>query len=342
VSLHLAAGKRAHRNFVRAHPGGFVVFSPRFQTMSDLIKDAAKRGLKKAARWASTGKNVPRLKGLQAWWQRHVGEQNEINSLREQYAGLIHAPTPRKLLATHERKVHSQFGEDGLLLHFFSKIGAPNQTFIEFGIEDGTECNAANLALHFGWGGLLMDGSDSLADSARTFYHKRHGIAPEHVQIRTEFITKENVNDLFTQYGFKGELDMLSLDIDGVDYWIWDAITVVSPRLVIIEFNASFGPDRSVTVPYEPSFERYAHHESGWYHGASLKAFTKLAAKKGYFLAGCDTAGANAIFIRRDIGQGKVAEFTPEEAFYPHTARLREASVEGQWDRVKHLPMIEI
>ena len=310
--------------------------------MSDLLKDAAKRGLKKAARWASTGKNVPRLKGLQAWWQRHVGEQNQINALREQYASLIHAPSPRKLLATHERKVHSQFGEDGLLLHFFSQIGAPNQTFIEFGIEDGTECNAANLALHFGWGGLLMDGSDSLADSARTFYHKRHGIAPQHVQIRTEFITKENVNDLFTQYGFKGELDMLSLDIDGVDYWIWDAITVVSPRLVIIEFNASFGPTRSVTVPYEPSFERYAHHESGWYHGASLTAFTKLAAKKGYFLAGCDTAGANAIFIRRDIGAGKVAEFTPADAFYPHTARLREASVEGQWDRVKHLPMIEI
>jgi hypothetical protein len=97
-----------------------------------------------------------------------------------------------------------------------------------------------------------------------------------------------------------------------------------------------------VTVPYEASFERYAHHESGWYHGASLTAFTKLAAKKGYFLAGCDTSGANAIFIRRDVGQGKVAEFTPEEAFYPCAPRMREASLDEQWERVKHLPLIEI
>ena len=73
--------------------------------MSELLKDAAKRGLKKAARWASTGKNLPRLKGMQAWWQRHVGDQNEVNVLREQYASLIHAPDKRKLLASHERKI---------------------------------------------------------------------------------------------------------------------------------------------------------------------------------------------------------------------------------------------
>ncbi len=307
--------------------------------MSELIKNAARRGLRRVARWASTGKNLPRLKGLQAWWRRHVGDPNEINALREHYATLIHAPDKRQRLAVHERKIHSQFGEDGLLLHLFSKVGAPAKSFIEFGIEDGTECNAANLALHFGWGGLLMDGSESLAERARQFYHGRHGIAPSHVQIHTHFITRENVNDLFAQHGFRGEVDLLSIDIDGVDYWVWDAVSVVSPRLVIIEYNASFGPERSVTVPYERSFERYAHHPSGWYHGASLTALSRLAAKKGYFLAGCDTCGANAIFVRRDAGEGKVEEFTPAEAFYPCAPRQREATLEEQWERVKHLPL---
>jgi len=307
--------------------------------MSELIKNAARRGLRRLARWASSGENLPRLKGLQAWWQRHVGDANEVNALREQYAVLLREPDKRQRLALHERKVHSQFGEDGLLLHLFSKIGAPNKTFIEFGIEDGTECNAANFALHFGWGGLLMDGSDALALCARQFYHGRHGIAPSHVRIHTHFITRENVNELFAQHGFRGEVDLRSIDIDGVDDWVWDGVKVVAPRLVIIEFNASFGPDRSVTVPYEAAFERYAHHESGWYHGASLTALAKLAARNGYFLAGCDSCGANALFVRRDTGAGKVEEFTSAEAFYPCAPRQREASLDEQWARVRHLPI---
>jgi len=105
---------------------------------------------------------------------------------------------------------------------------------------------------------------------------------------------------------------------------------VVSPRVVIIEFNASFGPTRSGTVPYHPSFDRYANHNSGWYHGASLTALTKLATKMGCLLAGCESSGANAAFIRRNAGGEKVEKFTPEEAYYPCVPQLREASLEEQ------------
>lgn len=320
-----------------------MVCFPRLQNMSDLIKNAAKRGLKQAARWASTGKNLPRLKGMQAWWQRHVGNQNEINALREQYAGLIHAADQRTLLAAHERKIHSQFGEDGLLLHFFSKIGAPNKTFIEFGIEDGTECNAANLALHFGWGGLFLEGSDSLADRARLFYHREHAIPADHVKIRTAFITRENVNDLFLQNGLRGEIDFLSVDVDGVDYWLYEAITVVQPRLVVLEFSTTYGPNRSLTVPYEPAFERYAKHPSGYYQGASLLALTKLAERKGLVLVGCGTAGANAFFVRRDLAAAAgLPTYTAAEAYEINAVWRARHTDPDAFEVIKHLPLIEV
>ena len=311
--------------------------------MSELLKNAAKRGLKKAASWVSTGKNLPRLKVMQTWWQRHVGDQNAINDLRSQYASLIHAPDKGKLLALHERKVHSQFGEDGLLLHFFSKIGAPNKTFIEFGIEDGTECNAANLALNFGWGGLFLEGSDSLADRARVFYHRDRGISPNHVKIRSAFITRENINDLFVQNGMTGEIDFLSVDVDGVDYWLYDAITVVQPRLVVLEFSTAYGPHRSLTVPYEPAFERYAKHPSGYYQGASLTALTKLAERKGLVLVGCGSAGANAFFVRRDLAaQADLPIFTPAEACEINATWCARHANPDAFDVIKHLPLVEV
>jgi len=183
--------------------------------MLDLLKNAARRCLKMAARVGSSDKNLSRRRELQAWWKRQVGDQNDFSALLERYPGLINHPDKRKLLALHEQRIHSQFGEDVLLLHRFSIIGAPYKTFIEFGIEDGTECNAANFALHFGWSGLLLDGSDSQVERARVFYHHRRGISQNQVQLRTHFITKENINDLFAKYGFKGELDLLLIDIDG-------------------------------------------------------------------------------------------------------------------------------
>jgi hypothetical protein len=114
-------------------------------------------------------------------------------------------------------------------------------------------------------------------------------------------VTRETVNQLLETHGFTGELDLLSIDIDGNDYWVWEALTVCSPRLVVIEYNSLFGPDRAVVVPYDPRFDRHDYNLGGMYYGASLAALGHLAARKGYRLVTTEPTGVNAYFIRNDV-----------------------------------------
>lgn len=307
------------------------------------IKTILRRNARKLGRWLTSEENLPRLKATKDFLFANLGDQNLTNEICCRYKDLILGLDKNTELAIHERKFFSQFGEDGLLLYFFDKIGAPNKSFIEFGIEDGTECCAANLAINFGWKGLYLEGDPKQAEKACDFYHHKHGIAPDHVQIKSHFITRENVNELFTRYGYTGEIDLLSIDIDGVDYWIWDAIECVQPRLVLAEYNAVLGREKALTVPYSPSFDRYDHEPTGVYFGMSLKAASKLAEKKGYVLAGCESSGANAFFIRKDLIEGSgLATFTPDEAFYPCAPRIRTHTEEELWNRVKDLPLEEV
>jgi hypothetical protein len=286
--------------------------------------------------------NQRRIRTARLYRELVQRESNHAGDLRAQFAPLINQMDKRARLRLHERRFFSQNGEDGLLLHFLTQIGAPHKTFVEFGVADGWECNAANLAIHFGWTGLFVEGVPELAAQVRQFYHQRHGLDPQRVKVTCQFITRENVNRVLTEQGFHGEVDLLSLDIDGNDYWAWQAIDAVSPRLVVIEYNASFGPDRSITVRYDPAFDRDEKHTSGWYHGASLRALDKLARAKGYVLVGCDSAGANAFFVRKELAAGKVDEFSVEDAFYPNAPRLREKSQTDQFKVIEHLPYDEV
>jgi hypothetical protein len=307
-----------------------------------MLKGLLKKIWKPVSRAVFSDLNLRRLRDSKPYLELVQREGNAVNRLRSEFAPLVRRTDKRSRLQLHERKVFSQNGEDGLLLHIFDRIGAPHKNFIEFGIEDGTECNSANLAIHFGWHGLFLEGSPSLAERARAFYHQRHGLRPQDVQVVCAFITKENVNELFASHGFKGEIDLLSVDIDGNDYWVWQAIDVINPRVVAVEYNASFGSERAITVKYDPAFDRYQKHPSGWYHGASLGALAKLAHSKNYLLAGCDSFGANAFFVRRDVAEGKLEELSVTEAFYPCPPRLREASQAEQFARVSQLEFVEV
>ena len=149
------------------------------------------------------------------------------------------------------------------------------------------------------------------------------------------FITKENVNEVIEKE-INGEIDLLTIDIDGNDLWIWKAINAISPRVVMIEYNASFG-HKQITVKYDPEFKRYKKHESGWYYGASLSALTKLAQEKGYVLVGCSSSGVNAFFARQDIAKDKIDCILPEEAYYPHISRINKYSIEEQFEKLKDL-----
>ncbi|HON08577.1 MAG TPA: hypothetical protein PLW02_10820, partial [Verrucomicrobiota bacterium] len=221
-----------------------------------------KRLLNKIFERAATEKNIRRLKSLNLYRELVLRQENEIRQMQSEYPFLIKDFDKKAALKSVERKYYSQNGEDGILLNIYSKISAHHKNFIEFGIEDGTECNAANLAINFGWSGLFIEGSASLSEKAKQFYYGRHKISPDRLRIANEFLTVENVNDVFSRWSMNGEIDLLSIDIDGNDFWIWRAINIVQPRVVVIEYNASFGAERSITVEYDPLFDCHKKHPS--------------------------------------------------------------------------------
>lgn len=202
-------------------------------------------------------------------------------------------------------KLFSQFEEDGLLLYIFSLIENPNRTFIEFGSDDGINSNTANLYYNHDFTGLYLDGNEKALDRGRYFF-KRHSNPKVALPIfKQAMITAENINELITSTGsvtnsdeLPSEIGLLSIDIDGNDYWVWKAMNCVSPQVVIIETHNEFGMN-DIIVPYDPNYFYPGKHPT--YHGASPVAMTKLAKHKGYRLVGANELGFNLIYVREDL-----------------------------------------
>ncbi len=206
-------------------------------------------------------------------------------------------------------RVFSQFEEDGKLLFIFGIIGMDNKTFIEFGSDDGINSNSANLAFNFGWHGLFIDGNKTSIERGRRFYSKYphpHSYAPKFV---CEMIKRENINQIIADAGFSGEIGLLSIDLDGNDYWVWEALDVVQPKVVIIETHNEFGYE-DIVVPYDPDYFYPGKHPV--YHGASPIAMTNLAKQKGYRLVGANDLGFNFIFIKNGIADDLIPEVSVE------------------------------
>jgi hypothetical protein len=218
-----------------------------------------------------------------------------------------------------EFQVYSQWGEDGILQHLLRNIAVPRNIFVEFGVENYTESNTRFLLINKNWAGLVIDGSaENIEFIKRDDIYWRHNLKAEHA-----FITRENINDLIRRNGIGGEIGLLSIDIDGNDYWVWEAINVIHPSVVVVEYNSRFGPERSVTVPYDASFVQLTAHHSGLYFGASLAALCLLGRRKGYSFVGCNTAGNNAFFVRAELRPSILPELTPVEGFV--AAQFRQA-----------------
>jgi len=226
--------------------------------------------------------------------------ENELAELKL-LCGSIHASINRNDqspdINSHEFKVFSQFGDDGIIQYLTSKIEINNQTFIEFGVEDFFESNTRFLMMKDNWEGFVLDGAreniDRLLQS--NFYWKYQ------LKAVSAFITKENINELLEMSGFDHDLGILHIDLDGNDYWIWKEIDKFSPRILILEYNSVFGNKQEWTIPYKPDFQRFDAHFSGLYWGASLPALFELSTSKGYDLVGCNSAGNNAYFVRKDV-----------------------------------------
>jgi hypothetical protein len=209
-----------------------------------------------------------------------------------------------------EFKVFSQFGDDGIIQYLIHRLSPLPDSFVEFGVEDYRESNTRFLLLNDNWRGLVLDSNQkNISRIQESEIYWRHTLTA-----KSAWITRDNINHLLRDAGFVGDIGLLSIDIDGNDYWVWEKLDAVNPVVTIVEYNSVFGPDLAVTIPYDPNFARYKVHFSGQFWGASLSALHLLAKRKGYSLVGCNSGGNNAYFIRSDrIGNLPLLE--PGKAF---------------------------
>ncbi|QXQ06459.1 hypothetical protein KX816_20315 [Sphingosinicellaceae bacterium] len=222
-------------------------------------------------------------------------------------------------LQDYEFKVFSQWGEDGIIQKLVSDVCIENRTFIEFGVEDFSESNCRFLMMHNNWSGFVIDGSPANLKRLReSYYFPRYDI-----RYQASFITAENINELLDLSGFDADIGLMSIDIDGVDYFVLETISRYRPRILVTEYNSVFGRDRKITVPYEADFKRTQKHHSNLYFGSSLEAVTFLANRKGYVLVGVSSEGLNAFFVRSDLMNDKFDALTAEQAYVE--SRFREA-----------------
>lgn len=241
-----------------------------------------------------------------------------------QYRELVENGRLMPSLSDVEFRVNSQNGEDGILLYLFSLLESPTKTCVELCAGNGVECNTANLIVNHGWRGLLVDGDKANIARARQYYSLPRQTLWYTPTIVETWVTAENVNVLLAEHGFSGAIDLLSLDMDGIDYWVWKALDHVRPRVVVAEFNWCWGPEESKTVPYDPKFHAAIWTPAGpnLYIGASLAALTKLAREKGYRLVGCQRSGFNAFFVQNGLGEELLPEVSPTQCFEILSLRL--------------------
>lgn len=249
-------------------------------------------------------------------------------------------------LSDVEFKVFSQWGDDGIIQWLINNLDLPNKTFVEFGVENYREANTRFLMMNNNWSGLVMDGSKkNIAEIINSEYFWRYEL-----WAKAAFINADNINNLLLSPNFEKEVGLLHIDLDGNDYWIWKAISVISPVIVILEYNSLFGIDSAVTIPYNSSFYRTSADHRNLYFGASLLALHQLSMNKGYSFIGCNSAGNNAYFIRNDKLNDHVRPVSLENGFVlskfresrDKEGRLTYLTGDARIDAIKGMPVYNI
>ncbi len=209
-------------------------------------------------------------------------------------------------LNRYYKKIYSQNGEDGVISRIFKQIGFNNKISVEIGAH-WHECNSRNLIENFGFKGVIIDYSLSKNSNLKN------------VTFLKEWVTKDNINKIIGEQ-ISGQIDFLSIDVDGIDLYLIDSLKIINPRVVCLEYCASLGKDISATVNYKNNFDRLKEHPSGMYANASLKACIYVLKKKGYKFLGT-VYGLNAFFVRSDINLNKLRELNICEGWEPHYGR---------------------
>jgi hypothetical protein len=224
---------------------------------------------------------------------------------------------PVKSIQDYEYRVYSQFGEDGIIQMLIDQVRPKEKVFVEFGVEDYAESNTRFLLKNNNWSGLVIDGSDeNIRKIRKSNYYWKHNLKAVEA-----FIDRDNINKILSDNGVSGNIGLLSIDIDGNDYWVWEKINVIDPDIVIVEYNSRFGSEKAVTIPYSKDFIRSKAHYSMIYFGASLAALCYLAQKKGYDFVGCSSSGVNSFFVKRTVRPTTLPVITPMKGFVENQVR---------------------
>jgi hypothetical protein len=253
--------------------------------------------------------------------ERVLAHQQKELEWRAIFAGQLNALLRRDVLATSDVaqplwlaaqrfRLRSQNEEDGITLALLRAAGVKSRRFVEIG-SGRSGGNSAILAFDFGWSGLMVDASQGKIEALRRALTFNLGVTV--VQTR---VTPAKFNGILKRYGYVGEVDFMSIDVDSVDYWLLDALTVCSPRVLVMEYNALFGPERAITLPAEGIPESAPKG----YFGASLAAIERKAREKGYRLVHCEDTGVNAFFLRDDVAP-EIAAVPVAVAFRPPRSR---------------------
>ncbi|HEX6202801.1 MAG TPA: hypothetical protein VF100_07350 [Thermoanaerobaculia bacterium] len=251
---------------------------------------------------AALGRHAEEVRALRA----AIAEDVVARALRgeERYRDPRH-------LARYEHKVYSQSGEDGIVREVLRRVGVAERAFVEIAAGNGRENNTVFL-LAQGWSGLWVEGDPGKVEQIEAGFGD--WLASGRLRLSPEFVTAASVGEAMERGGAAVEPDLLSIDIDGNDYWLWKSLGACRARLVVIEYNALFPPDMEWVMPYDPG---HRWRRDTWF-GASLKSLERLGRELGYRLVGCTFVGTNAFFVREDlVGSSFGDAFRAEDHYQP-------------------------
>ena len=297
-------------------PSALRIIERLFARVADRVAAASAERHRGDARWSPAVKVA--LRQLWLEWQT-----------RAERGDVIHP-------ASAGFRIFSQFEEDGIALCLLAALGVEPRRFVDIGAGDGVYAsNCANLAINLGYHGLCIEADGALVERGRRFYAEHPDTAlypPVFVEARA---TPGTVNDLVRSAGFSGEVDFLSIDIDGNDYWVWEALTAAQPRVVVIEAHPELGR-RSLVAPYADDPTSVAGRPS-YFLGASPAALTALATRLGYRLVAANRFGFNLFYVREDLAGGRLPALPLDDLFRHPRAQERILPAEA----LAGLPFVE-
>lgn len=193
-----------------------------------------------------------------------------------------------------EYSVFSQFGDDGILSYLVNILNLSKKKFIEIGTEEYEECNTRLLLEKFNMSGLIIEGNKRHTSKIK----KKELMWKYDLRLVEEFVKKDNIQNILLDNNYTKDIAVLSIDIDGNDYWIWEAVDL-EPDIVVIEYNSIFGSKEECSTIYRDDFTRSSEHLSNKLYGSSIQALIKLAQRKNYFFLGTNLNGNNAYFLQK-------------------------------------------